>query len=329
MEEDVPIESRMISKRIQAAQEAVEAQNFAARKHILEYDDVMNKQRQAVYGMRRALLEGADQKERIDDIIAGILGAFIDRRVPERGHSSQWDLDGLETDILTQFGVKIRTDDLKNLDRRDLEETVREQLVKKYGEKEGMIGGNLMRETERMIMLNVIDNQWKDHLLSMDHLKEGINLRSYGQKDPLIEYKKESYILFQDMMDRIEDETIRYLFFLQRVETNGGPESNVPYPEVWNDEQEDEGGEPATVGVSAVEDRQAAQQAAQQKAAQNSVLDFTRRIERKKEKEMAALQFIGGESSKPKQPVIAAKKVGPNDPCPCGSGKKYKKCCKA
>jgi preprotein translocase subunit SecA len=314
----VPIESKMISKRIQSAQEAVEAQNFAARKHILEYDDVMNKQRQAVYGMRRALLEGADQKERINDIIAGILGAFIDRRVPEKSHSSQWDLIGLETDVLTQFGVKIRTEELANLDRRELEETVNDQLVKKYAEKEGLIGPELLRETERMIMLNVIDNQWKDHLLSMDHLKEGINLRSYGQKDPLIEYKKESYVLFQDMMDRIEDETIRYLFFLQRVEDPG---ASVPYPEVWAEEPEDEGGVPVAVAADPLMNGE------RQSAAQKSVIDFTRKIERKKEKELAALQFIGGESSKPKQPVIAAKKVGPNDPCPCGSGKKYKKCC--
>jgi preprotein translocase subunit SecA len=235
-------------------------------------------------------------------------------------------LTGLETDILTQFGVKIRIDELKNLDRVELEETIKEQLVKKYAEKEALIGPELLRETERMIMLNVIDNQWKDHLLSMDHLKEGINLRSYGQKDPLIEYKKEGFELFQDMMDRIEDETIRYLFFLQRVEDPG---ASVPYPEVWAEEPED-GGEPVGVAASpsvnslANEDRQSAAQ----KAAQNSVLDFTRKIERKKEKELAAIQFIGGEASKPKQPVLAAKKVGPNDPCPCGSGKKYKKCCK-
>ncbi|HVO98265.1 MAG TPA: preprotein translocase subunit SecA [Bryobacteraceae bacterium] len=326
MEEDVPIESKMISKRIKAAQEAVEAQNFAARKHILEYDDVMNKQRQAIYGMRRSLLEGADQKERITEIVGGILGSIIDLRCPEKGHSSQWDWNGLETDILTQFGVKIRVDELKSLDRRELEGTINDQLLKKYSEKEQMIGANLLRETERMIMLNVIDNQWKDHLLSMDHLKEGINLRSYGQKDPLIEYKKESFSLFQDMMDRIEDETIRYLFFLQRVEDTGGPEANVPYPEVWSEEpDEEEAGEPVGVAASPTDERQAAAQ----KAAQNSVLDFTRNIERKKEKELAALQFIGGESSVPKQPKIAAKKVGPNDPCPCGSGKKYKKCCKA
>ena len=321
MEEDVPIESKMITKRIAAAQKAVEAQNFAARKHILEYDDVMNKQRQAVYGMRRALLEGADQKERIDGMIAGILGTAIDRRLPEGTHATQWDLQGLESDVLTQFGVKIKAEELKNLDREEVEETIKEQLTKKYAEKEAMITAPLLRETERMIMLNVIDNQWKDHLLSMDHLKEGINLRSYGQKDPLIEYKKESFILFQDMMDRIEDETIRYLYFLQRVEE---PQSNVPYPEVWADEPEDDGGEPAAVGVAAMADER---QIAAQKAAQNSVLDFTRNIERKKEKELAALQMVGGEATKAKQPVIAAKKVGPNEPCPCGSGKKYKKCC--
>jgi preprotein translocase subunit SecA len=222
--------------------------------------------------------------------------------------------------------VKIKPADLMSLGRLEMEETIKELLIRKYAEKEGVIGADLLRETERMIMLNVIDNQWKDHLLSMDHLKEGINLRSYGQKDPLIEYKKEGFDLFRDMMDRIEDETIRYLFFLQRVED---PESNLPYPEVWADEDEEEGRDPVGVAANPLNPSMSDErQAAAQKAAQNSVLDFTRNIERKKEKELAALQFIGGEaSSKPKQPVIAAKKVGPNDPCPCGSGKKYKKCC--
>jgi preprotein translocase subunit SecA len=312
----------MITKRIAAAQKAVEAQNFAARKHILEYDDVMNKQRQAVYGMRRGLIEGNDQKGRIGEIIEGILGSFVDARLPEKAHPSTYDWTGLETDVLTQFGVKIRTEDLMNLHRNQAEADIREQLNKKYQEKEDMLSAPLLRETERMIMLNVIDNQWKDHLLSMDHLKEGIGLRGYGQKDPLVEYKKESYVLFQDMMDRIEDETIRYLFFLQRAE--GPADVNVPHPELWNEADEDDGrgeDEPEAVGVAA-EQRQL-----ESRAAQNSVMDFTRKIERKKEKEMAELQFVGGESSTKKQPVLAKKVVGRNDPCPCGSGKKYKKCC--
>ncbi len=321
MEEDVPIESKMITRRIAKAQEAVEAQNFAARKHVLEYDDVMNKQRQAVYGMRRALLEGKDQKDRIIEIIDGILGSFIDARLPEKAHASTWDWNGLETDILTQFGVKIRTESLMNQDRRSAEAEIREQLIKKYQEKEDMIGAQLMRETERMIMLNVIDNQWKDHLLSMDHLKEGIGLRGYGQKDPLVEYKKESFLLFQDMMDRIEDETIRYLFFLQRVEQPPEQEvpANIPYPELWADEEEEEDEAVSVVANSSPKPVNL--------AAQNSVLDLTRNIQRKKQKELDQLQFVGGEAAAPQKPKLAAKKAGRNDPCPCGSGKKYKKCC--
>jgi len=328
MEEDVPIESRLITKRIRAAQEAVEAQHFASRKHILEYDDVMNKQRQAVYGMRRALLEGEDQKERIGEIIAGILSGVIDVRLPEKSHSSNWDWAGLEGDVLTEFGVRIKTAELMNLERRQAEDAMYQQLVKKYQEKEDLVGAVLMRETERMIMLNVIDNQWKDHLLSMDHLKEGIGLRGYGQKDPLIEYKKESFVLFQDMMDRIEDETVRFLFFMQRAdERDMGPGQdgipNVPHPELWADEEEEEDDD--AVGVGATGERQIAAQ----HAAQSSLLDLTRTIQRKKEKELAALQFVGGEASPPKQPVIAKKEVGRNEPCPCGSGKKYKRCCGA
>jgi preprotein translocase subunit SecA len=324
MEEDVPIESKMITRRIAAAQKAVEAQNFASRKHVLEYDDVMNKQRQAVYGMRRALLEGKDQKARILEIIEGILASFIDARLPEKGHPSTWDFTGLETDILTQFGVKMRTESVMNLDRRQAEEEIKDQLNKKYDEKENLIGTELMRETERMIMLNVIDNQWKDHLLSMDHLKEGIGLRSYGQKDPLIEYKKESFTLFQDMMDRIEDETIRFLFFMQRVEEpapGSDIPANVPYPEVWADEPEDDAEPVSVAAVTATP--------AVSKAAQSAVLDLTSSIQRKKQRELDQLQFVGGEASGPQKPKLAAKKASRNDPCPCGSGKKYKKCCGA
>jgi preprotein translocase subunit SecA len=323
MEEDVPIESKLITKRIATAQKAVEAQHFASRKHILEYDDVMNKQRHAVYKMRRALLEGEDQKEHIEEIIQGILNSFVDLRCPEKTHPSQYDWNGLETDILNQFGVRIHSGELREFDRRQMEAQIYEQLLAKYQEKEEMLSTELLRETERMIMLNVIDNQWKDHLLSMDHLKEGIQLRGYGQKDPLIEYKKESFTLFQDMMDRIEDESIRFLFFLQRGPDDiGGVPQNVPHPELWEDEPDEEDAQP--VGVASEVERANAQ-----KAAQNSVLDLTRNIQRKKEKELSALQFVGGETTTAQRPVIAKEKAGRNDPCPCGSGKKYKKCCGA
>ena len=328
MEEDVPIESTLITKRIAAAQKAVEAQHFASRKHVLEYDDVMNKQRQAVYSMRNKLLEGEDQKEHVLEIIEGVVAGFIDLRCPEKAHPSTYDWISLESDILTQFGVKIHSLELQPLDRREIESTIHEQLLKRYAEKEELISPEMMREMERVIMLNVIDNQWKDHLLSMDHLKEGIGMRAYGQKDPLIEYKKESFILFQDMMDRIEDEAVRFLFFMQRSDEDGrggppgAPPTNVPHPELWNEEEDEElEAEPATVGVGSEDHRRA------QQAAQNSVMDLTRTIQRKKEKELAALQFVGGDTTTVQKPVIAKDKgVGRNDPCPCGSGKKYKKC---
>jgi preprotein translocase subunit SecA len=204
------------------------------------------------------------------------------------------------------------------MNRKEVEDTIVDRLAQRYQEKEDMVGPDTMRQTERIIMLQVIDDQWKDHLLSMDHLKEGIHLRGYGQKDPLVEYKKESFILFQDMMDRIEDETLRYLFFLQlRSDDPGrGGAPVLPFP---TDEDGDE------------EDQEEAQHAAvaeqQKRAAQSAVQDMTKKIQRDKEKEMAGLQFVGGDgSSVAKKQVINNDKTGRNDPCPCGSGKKYKKC---
>ena len=321
MEEDVPIESRLITKRIEAAQKAVEAQNFAIRKHVKEYDDVMDKQRKAVYGLRRQLLEGRDMKERLFEIVDGILASFIDIRCPEGLDPYKWDLAGLQTDINSQFGVKILPADIQQLSRIEMEEYILERLRKRYDEKEALVGPEVMRETERMVWLSVIDQQWKDHLLSMDHLKEGIGMRAYGQKDPLIEYKKEGFRLFQEMMDRIEDETVRFLFFLQPA-----------YARTPADFGGDEGAWDAEAARPDGDGRRGAAAAgsADRKAAQSSFVDLTRNLQRKKEREMEMLQFAGGEaSSAPKTQVIKGAKVGRNDPCPCGSGKKYKKCCGA
>jgi preprotein translocase subunit SecA len=310
MEEDVPIESKLITRRIQKAQEAVEAQNFEARKHLLEYDDVNNKQRQAVYGMRRQLLEGVDQKERIMDMVRGIVDQFIDMRCPDDKHPDTWDLNTLRNDILSQFGAKVDLHDLGQLTKIEMSDTIVERLQHKYQEKEDLVGADVMRQTERIVMLQVIDNQWKDHLLSMDELKQGIGNRAYGQKDPLVEYKKESYEIFQAMMDRIEDETARYLFFLQV--TQGAPPPG-PYPE--EEEEEEEAAEPERPDASEQ----------QRQAAKAKMEDFTRNVHRNKDRELAELHFGGDGSDGPKQ-VVSGAKVGRNDPCPCGSGKKYKKC---
>jgi preprotein translocase subunit SecA len=311
MEEDVPIESRLITKRIAKAQEAVEMQNFESRKHLLEYDDVNNKQRQAVYGMRRQLLEGIDQKERILDMVQGIVEQYLDMRCPNDKHPDTWDLTSLRTDVLSQFGYKIDVNELSTLSRDEASELICDRLKGKYQEKEDLVGADMLRYTERIVMLQVIDNQWKDHLLSMDELKQGINLRAHGQKDPLVEYKKESYELFVAMMDRIEDEAIRFLYFLQ-VRTDSGPV--LPYPEGEEPEQrQEEAPRPDLMERKRL-------------AAQSTMEDFTRNVQRKKEKEMAELQFVGGDgTSQPKQ-VVAGKKVGRNEKCPCGSGKKYKHC---
>ena len=315
MEEDVPIESGLITKRIAKAQEAVEMQNFEARKHLLEYDDVMNKQRQAVYGMRRQLLEGTDQKERVVEMVQGIVDQFIDMRCPNDKHPDTWDLATLRNDILTEFGARIDLHDISNMTRIELGDYILERLKQKYQEKEEMVGSEVMRQTERIVMLQVIDNQWKDHLLSMDELKQGIGNRAYGQKDPLVEYKKESYELFTAMMDRMEDESVRFLFFLQ-VQSGAGP--ILPYPD-----EEEQGPSAEDAEKAAAAAREAEEE--KKRAAKRQMEDFTRNIERKKDKELAGLQFGGDDSGGPKT-VAAGAKVGRNDPCPCGSGKKYKKC---
>ncbi len=309
MEEDVPIESRLISRRIEAAQKAVEAQNFEARKHLLEYDDVMNKQREAVYGLRRQLLEGTDQREYILDIVAnGVVDAMLDTYCSADVIPDEWDLPALNTDMQGQFGIDIMAEGLegRRLNRDELRSELQRLVHAKYEEKEALVGAENLRWHERMIMLQVVDSQWKDHLLGMDHLKEGIGLRGYGQRDPLIEYKKESFQMFQDMMDRIESETIKYLWLMQVV---SGEEAEASAPA--------EPVEPAGDGHGRA------------RRGRTQMDEFVRDIERRKERELKDLQFSGGGDAVAVQTVHRGEKIGRNDPCPCGSGKKYKKCCGA
>jgi preprotein translocase subunit SecA len=280
MEEGVPIESRLITRRIEAAQKAVEAQNFEARKHLLEYDDVMNKQRVAIYEMRRAILEGADLKEEILSMAADFAFHIVETHCPQDTHPERWKLDGLRQELWRQFGLDLAAAgiDPQPLERRRLEADIEDKLKQLYGEKEQQLGTDQLRRLERIIRLQIIDTQWKDHLLTMDHLKEGIGLRGYGQKDPLIEYKRESFLLFEEMLDRIDSETLRYLYLMKPV--------------------------------------------------QQEVTEEQRLYEQRRRRQQRDLQFIGGGAPAPArpQPVRVAQKVGRNEPCPCGSGKKYKKC---
>ena len=325
MEEGIPIESGLITRRIEAAQKAVEAQNFEARKQVLEYDDVMNKQRQAVYGLRRQLLEGLDQKELIlEDYVRDILGGMLDKFCGREVHPEDWDLKGLKNQVFTQFGVDIDAEgiDGTKLNRQELGDAIFEKLTQRYDAKEQLIGPDAMRHHERIIMLSVLDQQWKDHLLSMDHLREGIGLRGYGQHDPLVEYKRESFDMFEAMMERFEEETVRYLYLMQIIErredgtyssggpidggTLGGPRSRVPAGTGGGNG----GPRPRSRAVTSMDDMEAA-------------------FQRRKKRELEAARMAGAGAQEAVQQVVRGDKVGRNDPCPCGSGKKYKKCCGA
>jgi len=226
MGEGVPIEHKMITKAIERAQKQVEGQNFSIRKHLLEYDDVMNKQRETIYSMRREILEGKDMKQYVQELIETLVDWIMENSTSKEKSPDEWDTEGFKKSIASQFGLDIDelNIDWKTINYEELREKILSVLKTASEEKEKIITEAKMREFERIIMLQIIDSQWKDHLLGMDYLKEGIGLRGYGQRDPLVEYKKESYDMFQAMMDRIEEETIRYLFLLQPVVEEEIPE---------------------------------------------------------------------------------------------------------
>jgi preprotein translocase subunit SecA len=289
MEQGVAIESKMVSKRIAAAQKSVEGRNFETRKHLLEYDDVMNKQRETIYGLRRQLMEEPDQRDYLvgetgvaRDLLGDITKQYLDHDASPDG----WDVENYKVQIHTIYALDCDTEgvDFKESTPQEIEDFIWEKLKSKYAEKEKQIGDEAMRTYERIIMLNIIDAQWKDHLLALDHLKQGIGLVGYGQKDPLVEYKKESFDMFQAMLDRIDTTTVRSLFNLQ------------------------------VVAEESPEEIQRRRLAARRRGG----MQFTGPNQ--------GAAAAGEEAGKIKTVVRSQPKVGRNDPCPCGSGKKYKKC---
>jgi len=289
MEEGVPIESKLITRQIERAQGQVEGRNFEVRKHLLEYDDVMNKQRVEIYRFRREMLKGEDQREYILGLAQDIVIEFLDSYAHLETEPEEWDLENLKINLRRVYGIDL-PQNVDELSRPELEEELLDRIKSKYQEKESQVGTEMMRWYEGMVMLQIMDQQWKDHLLALDHLKEGIGLRGYGQRDPLVEYKKESFGLFEELWNRATEEMVRMLFLLRPI-TEGDerdllrtrrqqqplsysqPEDN-PEP-VWKPSQP---------------------QGQQSAAAVKTVVRNTR-------------------------------KVGRNESCPCGSGKKYKKCC--
>src|SRR5881628_1238983 len=294
MEEGEPIEHKLVTRAIATAQKRVENHNFEIRKHLLEYDDVMNKQREIIYGMRRQILDGESQADNVAEWIEDLVIGTLDGYAAEGAHPEDWDLGGLTEALHRQFDVKIPAAQYQEVVLRDgLEELVGEAVRERYTERERELGEELMRALERHEMLIVIDTQWKDHLLSIDHLKEGIGLRGYGQRDPLTEYKKEAFDLFQDMVERVKAIVVERLFKVQVV--RNAP-MELPTITAWADAQESRGampGEPRSGGWTPSLPGSAPPAAPRPAPA-------------------------------PRTPT--GEKIGRNDPCYCGSGKKYKKC---
>jgi preprotein translocase subunit SecA len=285
MEEDVAIESKMVSKRIEAAQKNVESHNYTIRKHLLEYDDVMNKQRETIYALRNQLLRQEDQRAEIQRIAGNILDDLMDQYLSLNQATEQWDWQGFKVQVEFDFGLNLDEAGIRldKLERDEIRDAIWAKLEKDYAEKEALIGAEAMRYYERIFMLNIVDAQWKDHLQGIDHLKEWINQVGMAQKDPLVEYKKQSYNLFEEMLDRIDLETVRVLYHLQ-VSVNEQPEQRAP----------------------------------QRRAPRRGQVTYT--------KANVTAAAAGTEDGKPRTVVSDHPKIGRNDVCPCGSGKKYKKC---
>jgi preprotein translocase subunit SecA len=288
MEEGEPIEHKLVTRAIGTAQKRVETHNFEIRKHLLEYDDVMNKQREIIYGMRRQILDGASQADTVAEWIDDLTAATVDGCAAEDAHPEDWDLAGLGEALFRQFDVRIpstRYDEVGG--RPGLSELASEAVKARYAEREHELGTELMRALERHEMLIVIDGQWKDHLLSIDHLKEGIGLRGYGQRDPLTEYKKEAFDLFQDMVERVKAAVVERLYKVQVVRE---APMELPAMTAWSRTQETRGEMPGErLGGAA-----------------------------------PAPVAVARPVPTPRTPT--GEKIGRNDPCYCGSGKKYKRC---
>jgi preprotein translocase subunit SecA len=264
MDDDMPIENKMISRAIENAQKKVESRNFSIRKNVLEYDDVINQQREVIYGERNKVLNDEDLKETIYSMINDVIENTVSHFAGEAKFSDEWDLPGLlsfvDQNILPQ--AELKPDDIVGMTKQDLTELLTEKTHQRYEQREAELGSETMRELEKAIMLRIIDNKWMDHIDAMDQLRSGISLRAYAQRDPLIEYKFEAYDAFQMMIESIKEDVVRYIMRVRIVQK----------PE-------------------------------ERKIIENSSPDAV------------------------KKPVRVENKVGRNDPCPCGSGKKYKKCC--
>jgi preprotein translocase subunit SecA len=313
MEEGVPIEHRLITRAISNAQSKVEAHNFDIRKHLLEYDDVMNKQREVVYTRRRNLLSGEGLREEVMEIAEGLAETTIATAVDADAPPAEWDWKALDDSIARQFAIRIPFSDeeRENAGIGAVADRVLDGFTQLYESKEREFTPGVMRQIEKIVMLQTLDALWKDHLLNMDHLKEGIGLRGYGQKNPLQEYQKEGFDLFGAMLGRFESEVVSRMATVQVAQQQQAP-SRVRVVEPAREPSESAGEPPP------------ADQPSAETLAMMERLEARRRAVEQQQRQTQL--SAGGQVLKTETVKRDAEKVGRNDPCPCGSGKKYKKC---
>ncbi|MFA5369945.1 MAG: preprotein translocase subunit SecA [Candidatus Omnitrophota bacterium] len=302
LEDGVPIaEHRIVARSIETAQRRVESHNFEIRKHVLEYDNVMNKQREVIYSERKTVLESAGPKEYIFNMIDHVVDSAMSLYAAENLHNEEWDYDNLINWAKGKFLVKLEKEKIMALDRQELADHLALEIKAVYEQKEKLISADKMREIAKFVMLQAIDAKWKDHLLGIDHLREGIHLRGYGQRDPLVEYQREAYDMFMSMIDSIRDDSLEYIFRIQAIETQNaaGVFGSMPHKLVHDSPVSIRDIRPAAVPSSG-----------------NIDMGLPPRPD------------YSGSQEGPVRPIKRDEpKIGRNDPCPCGSGKKYKKCC--
>ena len=291
-EEGEVIVHPLITKSIEKAQKRVESQNFAIRKRLLEYDNVMNQQREVIYHRRTVALKGEDPKQDVIDTLDEFVESRVGEYIQQKSHPEDWEIDELLDSIGSVIPLDVTQikDKVYSLTRDELIEQIKSMALEIYDLRENRIGSERMRIFERFLILRIIDDEWKDHLYEMDMMKEGIHLRAYGQKDPLMEYKREAYYMFEKLIDRINEKTLNILWKFQVQDEPESQRRKTPTRQM------------RTVHENAVN------------------LGFAAAEE-------SDIQKASRERSQKQQPVRVAQKVGRNDPCPCGSGKKYKKCC--
>jgi len=321
--EDLPIEAKMVSKAVARAQGQVEARNFDIRKNVLKYDDVMNKQRQVIYGQRSVVLEGPDSKvaEYAEDFIEDSVRTICSTYAPEGVFGEEWDLDELYTALeqIYDVGVDRTAIDVEKMDAAKLTDLFLDDAMRRYEEREAELGPEVMRQVERRVILSVVDRVWREHLYEMDHLRDGIGLRAVGQRDPLVEYQREAYDAFAGMMARIKEEATGYFFRLpvQRATEPAavGAGNGAAKPAVARPALRDEPRQPIRMTYTSAESGPQPPAAAASAAPPRTIT--TRGVGSASAAASAAAQSTG---------TATSEKVGRNDPCPCGSGLKYKKC---